>query len=95
LLRKARRRLEGKKGRLGEKKVGRNTERSGNMAESRMEFTARVGSILRELLPRCWVAESGNRSLGGFISMSTSGSYNDTISYSATIVPILKIAFYR
>lgn len=49
------------------------------MAEPRMEFTARVGSILRGLLPRCWVAESGSRSLGGVISMSTSGSYSGTI----------------
>jgi len=52
------------------------------MAEPRMEFTARVGSILRGLLPRCWVAESGSRSLGGFISMSTSNSYS-TISCGA------------
>lgn len=77
-----------KKGRNGR----RNTGRSGNMAEPRMEFTARVGSILRGLLPCCWVAESGSRSLGGFISMSTSGSYNGTISYGATILPVLKIA---
>lgn len=62
------------------------------MAEPRMEFTARVGSILRGLLPCCWVAESGSRSLGGFISMSTSSSYNGTISYGATILPVLKIA---
>jgi len=82
LLRKARRHSKEEKN--GKKKeIECNAGRSGNMMEPRMEFTVRVGSILRGLLPRCWVAESGSQSLGGFISMSTSGSYSGTISYRA------------
>lgn len=37
---------------------------SGNVGAS-MEFTARVESILRGLLPRRWITESGRQRLGG------------------------------
>jgi len=39
----------------------RNKRRSGNTTRPRMKFTARVGSILRGLLSRCWIAESRSR----------------------------------
>lgn len=57
----------------------------------RMEFTARVGSIPSGLLlPRCWLTESGNRCLGGFISMSTSGSYCATTFHGVILLPVFR-----
>lgn len=64
---------------------------SGNVGAS-MEFTARVGSILRGLLPRCWITESGSQRLGGlFECLLQEAAVPAPTFYGATLSCVLEI----
>lgn len=68
---------------------------SGNVGAS-MEFTARVGSILRELLPRCWITESGSQRLGGlFECLLQKAAVPVPTFYGATLSCVLEIVSRR
>lgn len=68
---------------------------SGNVGAS-MEFTARVGSILRGLLPRCWITESGSQRLGGlFECLLQKAAVPAPTFYGATLSCVLEIVSRR
>ena len=68
---------------------------SGNVGAS-MEFTARVGSILRGLLPRCWITESGSQRLDGlFECLLQKTAVPAPTFYGATLSCVLEIVSRR
>lgn len=68
---------------------------SGNVGAS-MEFTARVGSILRGLLPRCWITESGSQRLDGlFECLLQKAAVPTPTFYGATLSCVLEIVSRR
>lgn len=84
----------------GRKRTGKTTGEgrsgmSGNVGAS-MEFTARVGSILRGLLPRCWITESGSQRLDGlFECLLQKAAVPTPTFYGATLSCVLEIVSRR